>query len=58
MSSLGKNFFSLKPNDCYLRNTLSCCLTPNLILKIAAYVFTALIVISTAKQYLINILQG
>ena len=52
------NFFSLKLNDCYMPNTLSCWLTPNLALKIAAYVFTEHIVISTANVFSIKILQG
>ena len=51
-------FCSLKPNDCCLRNTLSRWLTLNLSLKITACVFTALIVISIAKVFLIKTLQG
>ena len=58
MSSFGNNFFSLKLNDCCLCNTLSCWLTTNLSLKIAACVFTELIVIYAAKVYLMKILQG
>ena len=33
MSSFRNNVFSLKPNDCCLRNTLSYCLIPSLLLK-------------------------
>ena len=58
MSSFGNNFFSIKSNYCCLRNTLSYCLIPNFSLKISAFVFTALIVIFTAKVFSINILQG
>ena len=58
MCSFGNNFFILKPNDCCLRNALPCWLTPNLVPRVAACVFTELIVISTVNVFSINILQG
>ena len=51
MLLFGNNFFSLKFNDCCVRNTLS-----RLALKTAAIVYTELIVISIAKVFSIKIL--
>ena len=41
-------FFNLKPNDCYLCNTLLLGNTPSFPLKNAACVFTEFVVIFTA----------
>ena len=44
-------FSNYKPNDCCLRNTMSCWLTPNSALKIAACVFLVVIINGTAKIF-------